>query len=422
MSSPLRKPLSIAAIEALPPGVHKVAPRLYLKRVDGANGPRRSFLFRWQEDGKAKSVSLGPWSIDRYAELLSEGNRANEALAKGRDPRIAVEEAGEAGTFKEAAENFLADNLGAFTNETHKRQWRRSIEGTYAVLGHLRIGQIEVGHIAKALSADWQRVPVYAQRTRRRIEQVLSYAIARGDLKQANPAAIDLVRHRLPKQGRRQVQHMPALPYAQVPKLFAALAVERLFSSEALRFAILTSARTNEVRQMTWAEVDLEAGTWSVPGPRMKTGRSHRVALSKPALAILAEMKVHSRGSQYVFPGRSLDKPISKNVMWLAMKRTGFTDGVVHGLRSSYKDWARERTKFSWELVELSLSHEIGNAVERAYGRSDLLHLRRPLAEAWGAFVDGKAEKVVKQSTAEKTAKRASLRLVVGGRDKQVVY
>lgn len=420
MFRPLKKPLSASAIEALPAGVHKIAPRLYLKRIDGRNGPRRYLLFRWQQDGKPQSKSLGPWSVDRYAQLLSEGNRANEALAEDRDPRIAIDDASDAGTFKEVAENFLADNLAAFTNETHKHQWRRSIRDTYPVLGHLRIEQIEVGHIAKALAADWLRVPVYAQRTRRRIEQVLSYAIARGDLKQANPAAFDLVRHRLPKQGRRQVQHMRALPYAKVPALFAALAGERLVSSEALRFAILTSARTSEVRHMTWADVDLDEGIWSVPGERMKTGRPHRVALSKAALGILADMKALSR-SKYVFPGsRAPDTPISKNTLALPMKRLGFTDGVVHGLRSSYKDWAREQTKFSWELVELSLSHEIGNAVERAYGRSDLLHLRRPLAEAWAAFVVGKTAKPRKQSTAigkpGKAAEGPVLRVVAGGR------
>jgi integrase len=378
--------LGIKAIEALPAGVHKIAPRLYLKREERPSGTKRSVLVRWSQDGKAQVKSLGPWSADRYGHFLAEAGRADEAQREGRDVRVVLDEGVAPDTFKAAAEGYMAKNLPALRDQKHAKRWRKLMESTYPVLGHLRITQLEAGHIAKTLGDDWLRTPVQSMRLRRRIEHVIDFGIARGNLQISNVARWGVMRHRLDKQPRRQVKHMRALPYARVPALFKALGAERLYSSEALRFVILTASRSTEVRTMKWHEIDFENAVWTCPAARMKLHKDHRVPLPPAALALLADMKA-KRTSDYVFPGRKAGKPVSKNVLGNAMKRVGFDDGVPHGMRSTFKDWARETQTFNWEAVELCLAHEVGSDVERAYGRSDLLHLRRPIMQAWADFV-----------------------------------
>jgi integrase len=379
--------LGIKAIEALPAGVHKIAPRLYLKREERPTGTKRSVLMRWSSGGRAQVKSLGPWTADRYGHFLAEAERADEALRHGRDARVVLEQGVAPGTFREAAELFMTNNLGALTNSKYARQWRTWMEALYPVLGDIKITKLEVGHIAKALAPDWLRVPVKAMRMRRRIELVLNFAIARGNLSCSNVAALALTKHLLPKQPRRQVQHMKALPYARVPEVFAALGAERLYSSESLRFVMLTASRSGEVREMKWREIDWKEAVWTCPAARMKLRKDHRVPLSTAALALLAEMK-DKRRNEYVFPSPTKpNQPLSKNVMQLALLRLGVEDGVPHGLRSTFKDWCRETQRFDWEAVEMCLAHEVGSAVERSYGRSDLLHLRVPIMLAWSQFV-----------------------------------
>jgi integrase len=413
---------SIRAIEALGSGVHQIAPRLYLRCIPRKAGLSRSVMLRWQEDGQPRNKSLGPWRSDLYGHFLAEAQRAGLAILEARDVAMAIDEGGAPGTYKASAEAYMAKNLSAFRSDKHRKRWRQLMERTYPVLGHLKIPQIEVAHVAKALEPDWLRTPVQVLRARGQIEQVLNFAIARGKLKCANAATLGLLKHLMPRQPKRAVRHMRAMSYSDVPALFKELEADGHVSAEALRFVLLTLCRSTEARVVTWPEVDAAKAVWTLPPGRVKMFKPHRVALSKQALAILDKVRVlrHRRGD-YVFPGRGAGKPYSANMLRDTMKRVGFIDdGTPHGLRSTFKDWARETQHFNWEAVELCLAHEVGDDVERAYGRSDLLHLRVPIMAAWGAFVAGEpleprlsTEKSTSPEIAEIAFKRrAALRLV----------
>lgn len=410
---------SIRAVEALGAGVHQIGPRLYLKCVPRRDGLRRSVQLRWY-DGKQHSKSLGPWRSELYGHFLAEARRAGEAINDDRDVRLVIDDGGAPGTFRQAAEAWMTANLPAITNEKHRKRSRKLMERTYPVLGHLKITQLEVGHIAQALEPDWQRTPVEVMRLRGMIEHVINLAIARGNLSCGNVAALGLLRHRLPRRARRQVQNMRAMPYNDVPALFKELAADGHVSAEALMFCVLTLCRTSEVRVAAWPEIDDKA-VWTLPPGRTKMFKAHRVPLSPPALTILDKVKVlrHRRGD-YVFPGMRAGKPYSHNVLRNTMKRIGFDQlGTPHGLRSTFKDWARETQHFQWEAVELCLAHEVGSDVERIYGRSDLLHLRVPIMAAWGQFVTGEPVAPKLSTEIEQVAvapKRQFLRLVAGGR------
>ena len=149
----------------------------------------------------------------------------------------------------------------------------------------------------------------------------------------------------------------------------------------ALRFLILTAARSGEVRSMIWGEVD--SAVWTVPGERMKAGLPHRVPLSEPALAVLQTAR--GLDPEKVFPGHRRGRPLSDMTIAAPLKRLDVL-GTVHGFRSTFRDWAAERTSVPREIAELCLAHEVGNAVERAYRRSDLFDKRRDLMDQWGRF------------------------------------
>jgi integrase len=152
-----------------------------------------------------------------------------------------------------------------------------------------------------------------------------------------------------------------------------------------LEFLILTAARTGEIIGARWDEVDLEEKIWVVPGARMKAAREHRVPLSGPALAIITKMN-EIRESDFVFPGGRKGRPLSNMAMLALLKRIGRDDLTTHGFRSTFRDWAAERTNFPREVVEMALAHTIENKVEAAYRRGDLFQKRRQLMEAWARF------------------------------------
>jgi integrase len=156
-------------------------------------------------------------------------------------------------------------------------------------------------------------------------------------------------------------------------------------SALALQFLILTATRTSEVLNATWAEVDLDAATWTIPADRMKASREHRVPLSKPALALLRELHKHHVGD-FIFSSAKPARPLSNMAMLKLLERMGHADLTVHGFRSTFRDWAVERTNFPREVAEHALAHSLPDKVEAAYRRGDLFDKRRGLMDAWARF------------------------------------
>ncbi|MCY4157044.1 MAG: site-specific integrase [Gammaproteobacteria bacterium] len=160
------------------------------------------------------------------------------------------------------------------------------------------------------------------------------------------------------------------------------------------RFLILTAARSGEARGARWVDMDFDTNLWTIPGERMKAGRTHRVPLSAAALAVLDQARALSDGEGLVFPGRNPGKPLSDMALTMVLRRAGLAERTtVHGFRSAFRGWCAE-SGVAWEVAEAALAHVVGNATEQAYYRTDLLEARKPIMERWAALALRRAAKV----------------------------
>jgi integrase len=180
-----------------------------------------------------------------------------------------------------------------------------------------------------------------------------------------------------------KVEHHAALPYTEIAAFMAALRNDSSIGARALEFTILTAARRGEVLGATWDEIDVASKVWTVSAPRTKADREHRVPLAAAAMANVSQMH-EIRTNNFVFPGRR--GRLTPKTMQLILRRMGRDDLTVHGFRSTFRDWAAERTSFPRELAEMALAHRVGNEVELAYQRGDLIDKRRRLMDAWADY------------------------------------
>jgi integrase len=264
---------------------------------------------------------------------------------------------------------------------------------TYAnpVFGDLPVGDVTTTHVLAAVEPIWLSKPETASRLRGRIERILDFAKTRGWRSGENPAAWKgHVALTLPARSKiRKVEHHAALGWREIGDFMLALRDQQGVGGRALRFAILTAARSGEVRGVQWNEIDMSAATWIVPAKRMKGGREHRIPLSEPALDVLREMS-RTRLSQdldtLVFPGRDAGRPLSDMSLTAVLRRMRRGELTAHGFRSSFRDWAAETTACPAELVEMALALAVGNKVEAAYRRGDLFEKRRRLMQDWADY------------------------------------
>jgi integrase len=235
----------------------------------------------------------------------------------------------------------------------------------------------------------WTAKPETASRLRGRIERVLDWAHVHGYRDGPNPARWKgNLAHLLPSKRKvRAVRHHSALDYRSIPKFMNELRQRPATAARALEFLILTAARTGEVIGARWSEFNLDEKIWTVPAVRMKAGRVHRVPLSPRVLEILTDVKPDDvSADNFVFTGPAPDQPLSNTAMLMLLRRMGRGDLTSHGFRSSFRDWAAERTDFPSELAEMALAHTVSSKVEAAYRRGDMFDKRRNLMETWGTY------------------------------------
>jgi integrase len=248
----------------------------------------------------------------------------------------------------------------------------------------------------KVIEPLWRQMPETAGRLRGRIETVLDYAAVRGWRAGDNPARWrGHIQNLLPpRTAVAKVEHHAALPYEEVGAFMAELSHQSGDAALALQFTILTAARTNEVIGARWSELDLEGGVWTVPGDRMKAGREHRVPLTPAAVAVLRKMlpRKSKDGDGFVFPGqRNAGVGMTNMAMTALLRRMKRGDITVHGFRSTFRQWAAERTAVAREVAEAALAHALKDKTEAAYQRSDLFEKRRRLMEWWATYCTTKA-------------------------------
>jgi integrase len=245
--------------------------------------------------------------------------------------------------------------------------------------------------VLAALEPIWRTKPETAVRLRGRIEAVLDYARALGWRTAENSARWKgHLSNTLPSRSKvAPVEHHAALPWEEVGAFLAKLRNQAGVAALALEFTILTAARSGETMGARWSEIDLATKVWTIPAARMKAGREHRVPLTAAALKVLtaaSDLRTRGSGDEYTFPGASAGQPLSVMAMAMVLRRMKRGDLTVHGFRSTFRDWAAERTGYPNEVVEMALAHTVGDKVEAAYRRGDLFEKRRNLMAAWAKF------------------------------------
>ena len=366
----------------------------------------RFWLFRYRRDGKMREMGLGPASGPSAVSLAVARVKAralHDVVAEGRDPladrdadAIAAKAAAQqalarAKTFGDVTTHYLEAHEAGWRNEKHRWQWRQTLEAhAFPHMGDLPVAEVTTAHVMAALEPIWRSKRETAGRLRGRIESVLDYARAREWRTGENPARWrGHIANMLPALGKAQrVQHLAALPWAEIGAFMAALRDESGMGARALEFTILTAARSGEVLGARWSEIDLSAAVWTVPASRMKAGREHRVPLCDPALAVLRvllPLRDTERGD-WVFPGPKGGKPLSNMSMLMLLRRMGRCDLTAHGFRSTFRDWVAERTAYPREVAEAALAHTLGDTVEAAYRRGDLMEKRARLMAEWATY------------------------------------
>ncbi len=246
---------------------------------------------------------------------------------------------------------------------------------------------VDTALVVKVLGPIWQTKTETATRLRGRIESILDWATVSLYRQGDNPARWrGHLENLLADPGRvARVVHHPALPWQETGTFMAALRKQAGIAARAAEFAILTATRSDEVRGATWAEIDLAARLWVIPGERMKAGREHRVPLSGAALALLNTMP---RFGDLIFPGRQHGKALSDMSLTAVLRRMGRRDITIHGFRSTFRDWCAESVAnaFPREVCEHALAHSLPDKVEAAYRRGELIEKRTMLMQAWADY------------------------------------
>jgi integrase len=392
--------LTSLQIKNAKPGMHVDGNCLYLSvNKNGA----KSWIFRYKMNDKRREMGLGALhalsAVDaraKAAELKTFVARGVDPLEQRRSEQLAAEDSARAGvaelqrqkhTFRVAAEQHIANHEAGWRNAKHRQQWMNTLQ-TYAYpkIGDMPVDEITTAHVLEVLQPIWKAKPETASRVRMRIEAVLNSAKALGWRGGDNPAVwksgLDAV---LPCASKiKEVRHHPALPWKDAARFMADLQNRDGVGARALEFAILTAARSGEVRGAEWEEIDLANALWIVPAQRTKAKREHRVPLSDRALKILDAMP-RIAGCPLVFPGMR-NQPLSDMSLAAVLKRMELGQFTVHGFRSTFRDWAAEH-RYRFEVAEAALAHKIGLKEVAAYLRTDHLEERSRMMQAWADFL-----------------------------------
>ena len=380
--------LSAKAVKSALDGWHSDGGGLYL-RVKGAS---RSWVFRWTEGTKKRERAIGPQAAISLASARQRATDARQALADGEAPTV-VKAAPitpparpKAKTLGIAAQEYIHARRQTWSNAKHAAQWQASLDLHAADLLKKPLGDITSADVADTLSPIWLTKIETASRVRQRIERILGSSIARGERAGPNPAALrDNLDVILPSQKRvKAVKHHAAIPVEDAPAAFAAIWRKRDagIGYAGLITLALTALRSGEVRHLEWSDIDRDF--INIPADRMKARKDHRVPISE---LLASHLQAQPRWAEcsLIHPGQS-GRVMSDMTLAKALKGAGYGNFTPHGWRSTFSDWANGE---GWhrDLVEDQLAHTIGSAVERAYRRADFLDRRRPMMDAWAAYL-----------------------------------
>lgn len=354
-----------------------------------------SWLFRYMDHGKAKTVGLGGYPATSLQKARAKAQTMRDARTGGIDPVVAKKEGvreqklqlAKAKTFEACANEFIEFSRSSWKSLKHCQQWQNSLANyAFPVIGQSSIGDIQADEILRILAPIWETKTETATRLRGRIESVIDWATVHGWRKGDNPARFKgHMEYLLPKVRVGCKNHHPSLPYEQLPSFMNNLQDQSGMARYALEFLILCASRTGEIIGAKWVEFNLTKAIWVIPGERMKAGVEHRVPLGKRAIQILTTIRPFS-GKDFVFISGKQDAPLSIMAMAMLLRRMKMTDVTVHGMRSTFRNWAGECTEYPFEVCEQALAHRLPDEVAAAYLRSDFLDKRVNLIADWEKF------------------------------------
>lgn len=391
------KELSALAVGRIKqPGMHAVGgvAGLMLQVTDAG---ARSWILRVTIGDKRREMGLGSFDDVSLADARHKARTMRGKIADGIDPveerrKARAELAGASSavlTFNEATRRLIAAKAPGWKNGKHRDQWAATLK-TYAspTMGKMPVGSVELRHVVDVLTPIWEVKTETASRLRGRIESVLAWATVTGHRTGDNPARwkgnLD---HVLAKPNKlKSVRHHAALPVDAMHGFMLDLRKREGIAARALEFVILTAARSGEVRGAKWSEIDLDAAVWTVPAERMKAGKEHRVPLTPAAVALLKAMP-RDTGEIVFFAPRGGE--LSDMALSGVMRRMEVA-AVPHGFRSTFRDWAAERSSYPRDVCEMALAHTIGDKVEAAYRRGDLFAKRTKMMADWSRFIETK--------------------------------
>lgn len=363
----------------LPAGKHADGQGLWLWKRDRERG---QWKLRVVVHGKRREMGLGRWPDVGIGEARERAAEARRLLRDGVDPvaaRLKAKRSQAPLTLAAAIDGCFAARKLELKGEGEAGRWMSPLTlHIVPKLGRMPVEELDQHVLKEALEPLWNTKGETAEKALNRMGLVLKHAAALGlnvDLQATMKA-----RALLGKQ-RRTVQHIPAMPYEDAPEFYAWLKGRDAVAANALRFLMLTMARTSEVRLAPL--VEFGGDLWSIPAERTKTGVARRVPLVKEAVRIVEARR--KTGSEYLFPAYK-GKPISDAAMAKLMKDAGLV-ARPHGFRSTFRTWAEEQTDAPFEVKESVLGHAVDGGVVAAYQRSDRLEKRRALIRRWERFL-----------------------------------
>ncbi len=373
------------------PGRHSDGDGLILAVGARGNG---SWMVRVQKDGKRRDIGLGAASKVSLSQARVRAAEARAQIEAGLDPVAQRRKAAGIPTFREVAAQVHAEHKKGWKNGKHQDQWIRTLEVyAFPTFGDRLVSEIDGPVVRDVLAEIWTEKPETARRVRQRIGAVLDWAYSKGH--RESEAPMRSLSKGLPRQPKKTGHHA-AMAFADVPAFLLRLRERESWGRLALEAAILTAARSGEIRGALWSEVNLEKALWTVPAERMKAGREHVVPLSPAALRTFQRAhELRTEGWPFVFHGAKRDRSMSDMTLIKVLRDMG-ESVTAHGFRSSFRDWVSEETQFSGDLAEAALAHAIPNKVEAAYRRGNLLEKRRGLMESWSRYCQRQASDILR--------------------------
>lgn len=350
------------------------------------------WIFRYSQNGKQQNLSLGPYPLISIAEARILAQQARDKVRAGINPIKVRQDEKNAmkpqikskALFRDFATECVNTKRLEWKNEKHAAQWMYTLtEFAFPVIGDKALDEIEMEDILKILTPIWTSTTETASRLRGRLEWILAAATTKKLRSGPNPATWkNYLQTILPAPKKvTSVIHHKAMHYAEIPQFIQRLRGADSMASIALEFTILNGSRSGEVFGGLKSEV--QDGLWVIPASRMKAKKEHRVPLCQRSLDLITIASAIDPGSKFLFSRNG--KALSNMSMSMVLRRMG-ADATVHGFRSSLRDWISEQTHYSSEVAEMALAHTIGNKVEAAYRRQDLLEKGRALLVDWESY------------------------------------